>query len=76
MSGLLKAARQRWNSAYAYVTDLPSAGNSHFYSTAPDAAVWQAQAAQGGTASYVYGAADDVLTASCPAPSAATPAYP
>ncbi|HSS37353.1 MAG TPA: hypothetical protein VLT58_01165 [Polyangia bacterium] len=76
VSGLLTAARQRWNSAYAYVTDLPSAGNSHTYSTAPSAAVWQAQASQGGTASYVYGAGDDVLTADCPPPNAANPAYP
>jgi hypothetical protein len=74
--GLLTAARQRWNSAYTYVTDLPSAENNHTYSTAPAAAIWQAQTSQGGTASYVYGAGDDVLTAACPAASAATPAYP
>lgn len=73
---LLTAARQRWNSAYAYVTDLPSADNSHYYSTAPAPAVWQAQTSQGGTASYVYGASDDVLTADCPPASPATPAYP
>ncbi len=76
LSGLLAAARQRWNSAYAYVTDLPSDGNSHYYSTAPGAAVWQAQTSQGGTASYLYGAREDVLTADCPAPSAAPAAYP
>jgi hypothetical protein len=74
--GLLTAARQRWNSAYAYVTDLPSDGNSHYYSTAPGAAVWDAQAAQGGSAPYPYGVTDDTMTAECPAPSAATPAYP
>jgi len=76
MGALLNAARQAWNSAYTYVTDLPSADNSHYYSTAPAAAVWQAQAAQGGSAGYLYGAGDDMLSTDCPAPSDQTPAYP
>ncbi len=73
---LLNAARQAWNSAYAYVTDLPADGNNHYYSAAPAAAVWAAQTAQGGTANFAYGATDDVLTTSCPAASTTTPAYP
>src|SRR6185312_3039337 len=73
---LLNAARQAWNSAYTYITDLPTAGDGHYYSSAPAAAVWAAQAAQGGTANFVYGSLEDVLTTSCPAASADTPAYP
>jgi hypothetical protein len=73
---LLDTARQSWNSAYTYITDLPAEGEGHYYSAAPAAAVWGAQAAQGGTASFVYGVTDDVLATSCPAPSAATPSYP
>lgn len=76
MPALLNAARRSWNSAYAYITDLPTGDNNHYYSTAPAAAVWAAQAAQGGTADFLYGAVDDVLTSSCPAPDPATPAYP
>ncbi len=75
-AALLDAARQAWNSAYAYITDLPAAGNNHYYSAAPSAAVWAQQAAQGGTADFLFGATDDVLATSCPAASAATPAYP
>ncbi len=75
-AALLNAARQAWNSAYAYVTDLPAAGNDHYYSAAPASAVWAQQAAQGGMADFVYGATDDVLTTSCPDASTATPVYP
>jgi hypothetical protein len=73
---LLRAARQSWNSAYTYITDLPSSDGGHIYSAAPAPPVWAAQAAQGGTASYELGAGDDVLSADCPPPSPATPAYP
>lgn len=73
---LLSAARQGWNSAYTYITDLPTGSQGHYYSSAPAAAVWAAQAAQGGTADFVYGAAEDVFTTSCPPATDATPAYP
>jgi hypothetical protein len=76
LPALLSALRASWNSAYAYVTDLPSGGDDSIYDAAPSPAVWQAQASQGGTASFAYGSLDDVLASSCPAPSAATPAYP
>jgi hypothetical protein len=73
---LLSALRASWNSAYAYVTDLPSASDGSIYDAAPSPAVWQAESSQGGTADYAYGALDDALASSCPAPSSATPAYP
>jgi hypothetical protein len=75
-AALLKAARQSWNSAYTYVTDLPAAGDSHVYSAAPAPAVWGAQAAQGGAAAFPYGAGEDMLTTACPDASPDTPAYP
>lgn len=73
---LLDAARKAWNSAYTYITDLPTPDDNHYYSSAPASAVWAAQAAQGGTADFVYGASEDVFATSCPAASNATPAYP
>jgi hypothetical protein len=75
LTALLSALRASWNSAYAYVTDLPSSGSA-IYDAAPAPAVWQAEASQSGTADFGYGALADVLASDCPAPAAATPAYP
>jgi len=75
LTALLSTLRTSWNSAYAYVTDLPS-GGSGIYDAAPAPAVWQAEASQSGVADYAFGALADVLASDCPAASTTTPAYP
>lgn len=76
LPALLSTLRASWNSAYAYVTDLPSGGDGSLCDAAPSAAVWQAEASQGGEANYAYGALADVLASDCPSASTATPSYP
>jgi hypothetical protein len=73
---LLSTLRTSWNSAYAYVTDLPTGSNGSIYDAAPTPALWQAQASQGGAANYAFGALDDLLASNCPAADTTTPAYP
>jgi len=76
LTALLSTLRTSWNSAYAYVTDLPSSTDGSIYDAAPASAVWQAEASQSGTADYTYGALADVLASDCPAPATTTPSYP
>ncbi len=76
LTALLSTLRTSWNSAYAYVTDLPSGAGGSIYDAAPANPVWQAEASQSGMADYTFGALADVLTSDCPAASTTAPAYP
>jgi len=76
LPALLSVVRASWNSAYAYVTDLPTSGSGSVYDAAPSTALWQAEASEGGAADYSQGAPTDLLASACPPAAAATPEYP
>ena len=59
------------------IRDRPAlVGNSHYYSTAPAPAVWRRPGGSGRHGALRLRRRPDVSDQRCPAPSAATPAYP